>query len=73
MLTVSDPTLDFYPYIIHLTTSQLQSKNRKAPEGANIMPKLIGEEFIRVTSEVPGISRVVYDVAPKSPATVEWE
>ena len=27
----------------------------------------------RVQAEVPGISRVLYDLSPKPPATIEWE
>ena len=42
-------------------------------EWARLPYEILERASTRITNEVPGISRVVYDISSKPPATVEWE
>ncbi|MDR0476143.1 MAG: glutamine-hydrolyzing GMP synthase [Treponema sp.] len=51
----------------------ITTKNFVTAGYARLPYELIEIAAVRITNEVKGINRVVYDVTPKPPATVEWE
>ena len=67
--------------VMALTPSIVSSTNSRAINTTDVVevtvehldPALIDHLVQRITTEVPGINRVLYDYTPKPPATVELE
>ena len=51
----------------------VQSSDAMSAEVAELPFSLLNKIAIRITSEVEGANRVVYDITPKPPGTIEWE
>jgi GMP synthase (glutamine-hydrolysing) len=60
-----------YDYTIALRA--VITKDFMTCEYAKLSHGLLEKAAARITSEVKGINRVVYDITGKPPATIEWE
>lgn len=58
-----------HPIILRAVTSS----DVMTVDWARLPHELLAKISNRITNEVPGVNRVLYDITPKPPGTVEWE
>ena len=60
-----------YEYVLALRA--VQTNDFMTCEFARLSYKLLARMSSRITNEVKGVNRIVYDITAKPPATIEWE
>lgn len=60
-----------YDYVLALRAIKTQDFMRA--EWARLPYDLLSKVSQRITTEVPGVGRIVYEITGKPPATIEWE
>ena len=64
---------DFRTYGYTVVLRAVRTNDFMTCEYAPLSHKLLGRVSLKIVNSVKGITRVVYDVTGKPPATVEWE
>ncbi|MPN01068.1 GMP synthase [glutamine-hydrolyzing] [bioreactor metagenome] len=64
---------DFRTYDYTVALRAVKTNDFMTCEYAPLSHKLLKKVSSRITNEVKGVNRIVYDITGKPPATIEWE
>jgi GMP synthase (glutamine-hydrolysing) len=64
---------DFRTYDKVIALRAITSEDGMTADWFRFPPEVLAQSSARIANEVAGVSRVVYDISSKPPATVEWE
>ena len=60
-----------YEHVIALRV--VDSVDAMTADWSRLPPEILARIATRIINEVKGVNRVVYDISPKPPSTIEWE